>query len=129
MNDTAIKIYPADWAALTAADAGKPYQPCNGTEGLVFTDQWCGQCARDKAFNGTKVHIEDCAEDELCQIVAMTMMCGSTDDQRYPKEWVFGADGQPCCTAFVHMGDPIPPSVVRDDKTGDLFADSSVLPC
>jgi len=27
--------------------AGKPYCPSSGTEGMVFDELWCNQCARD----------------------------------------------------------------------------------
>lgn len=30
-----------------------------------------------------------------------TFMPFDVADDEYPKEWIYGQDGQPCCTAFV----------------------------
>lgn len=117
MNGTVIKIYPETWADLTSEEAGKPYQPSNGTEGMCFVDSWCGNCARDKAMSEGKP-IEDCDDDEKCDIIANSMAY-DRDDPRYPKAWVYGKDGHPCCTAFVEKGKPIPPS--PDTQTIDMF--------
>lgn len=119
MKPTIIRIYGDQRAEFAAEQSGKPYQPCNGTEGVVFTDAWCGGCARDKAMSEGKP-IEECDDDEKCDIIALSMAYRITDSQ-YPKEWVFAHDGQPSCTAFVAVGDPIPPP--PDTLTGDLFAD------
>lgn len=117
MKPTIIRIYGEQHADFAASQAGKPYQPCNGTEGLVFTDAWCGSCARDKAMSEGKP-IEECDDDEKCDIIALSMAYNIGDPQ-YPKAWVFAHDGQPCCTEFVEVGQPIPPS--PDTMTGDLF--------
>lgn len=115
---TLIRIYGDQRAEIAAERAGKPYQPCNGTEGLVFTDAWCGNCARDKAMSEGKP-IEECNDNEKCEIIANSM-CYSVGDPQYPKEWVFAHDGQPCCTAFVEKGEPIP--LPKDEATADMFA-------
>ena len=89
---------------------GKSYRPGSGTEGCAFDDVWCSQCARDADFR----------EDEMndgCRILADTL-CFSIDNPAYPKEWVYGHDGRPCCTAFTT--DPEKP--LRCDKTIDLFS-------
>jgi hypothetical protein len=62
--------------------------------------------------------INECDDDERCDIIADTFAY-AIDDEKYPKQWQIGKDGQPCCTAFVPLGDPIPPP--RDDLTVDMF--------
>jgi len=110
-------IYPVSWADMHKDQAGQKYQPSNGTEGEIFIDAWCSHCARDKALS-EGLPIEECDDDQLCKIVAHTMAF-DVDDSRYPHEWQYGKDGQPCCTAFVHAGDQIPPA--KDTHTTDMF--------
>ena len=94
------------------SQTGKPYRPSSGTEGCAFDDVWCSQCARDAKFRET-----DDGEDG-CKILADTL-CFDIKDENYPKEWVYGHDGRPCCTAFTT--DPGKP--LRCDKTLDMFAE------
>lgn len=77
---------------------------------------WCAHCARDKSMSEGKDY-DSCSEDEVCQIIGATMMF-KVEDEEYPKEWQYGADGQPCCTAFAQAGQPVP---LRDDLTMDMF--------
>lgn len=98
----------------------KPYRPSNGTEGMSFISQWCGNCKRDRVANGS-VEADDAKDEDLCQIVAATF-AHDIDDPEYPVEWIRDADGRPCCTAFEDSGDPDGVSVaMRDDRTGELF--------
>lgn len=110
-------IYPDDFADMCKDSAGEPYQPSNGTEGDCFRSMWCEQCARDKHLNGQK-DWDLCDESEVCQIVLMTMAY-SVGDKEYPREWQYGSDGQPCCTAFIPVGETIPPP--PDEQTIDMF--------
>lgn len=90
----------------------EPYRPGSGTEGCDFQDQWCDHCARDAAFR-------DGGYDDPalgCKILANTFVYAVTDPE-YPKEWIYGKDGRPCCTAYTQ--DPKLP--VRCDKTIDMF--------
>lgn len=64
----------------------KRYRPSNGEEGIAFMADWCDRCSRDREHGG-------------CSIVALTL-CLKVDNPEYPSEWVYDADGQPCCTAF-----------------------------
>lgn len=118
MTDIAKAIerhFLAGQVAATARNYGKenkPYRPATGTEGAAFQDYWCGWCARDAAFR------DDPDFGEGCQIVADTFVY-DIDDPKYPKEWVYDADGRPKCTAFTT--DPKRP--VRCDKTRDMFGD------
>lgn len=95
--------------------AGQRYEPSNGTEGSFFHSNWCENCARDKAMNGTiPPNVEPQLED-LCQILGDSFMDGGV------KEWIFGKDGKPMCTAFVPMGEEPQAMRERCPKTGDLF--------
>lgn len=104
-------IYPADLATACASRAGQPYRPSNGLEGDLFYEAWCADCVRDAAIRADPVLGTGCA------ILAATMAHG-LDDPGYPKEWRFGADGQPRCIA--HTTDPAAPW--RCAATPDLFA-------
>lgn len=115
-------IYPDDFAKMLLERVGQKYQPSNGTEGECFRAAWCEQCARDKAMNGEK-DFDSCDESELCSIVINTM-AWDVDDEEYPREWQYGKDGQPCCTAFIPAGEPIPPS--PDLHTIDMFDSAAI---
>lgn len=87
------------------------YLPSNGTEGEIFFDGWCRQCARDRSMRDGEP-FDDCDDNELCDIIARAFR-GEVD------EWVYGPDDEPMCTAFVPAGEPIPSP--KDDHTMDLF--------
>ena len=53
-----------------------------------------------------------------CLIVGATFAY-TIEDAQYPKEWQYAQDGQPCCTAFVRVGEAIPAH--RCERTRDLF--------
>ena len=92
---------------------GKSYRPGSGTEGIAFDEVWCEHCARDAAYrNGGP----DADPALGCQILAAAL-CFDIKDPSFPKEWVYGHDARPCCTAFTT--DPNKP--LRCDKTADLF--------
>ncbi|WP_153116047.1 hypothetical protein [Rhodocyclus tenuis] len=113
-------IFPAPLAAMLVASAGKKYRPSNGTEGEIFISHWCFACQRDKALREDR-DVFECDDNERCDIVGNTM-CYDVEDEKYPKEWRIGNDGQPCCTAFVPAGDPIP--TPRCERTLDMFAEA-----
>ncbi|CAG9169903.1 hypothetical protein [Cupriavidus pinatubonensis] len=110
-------IYPENFAKMLLERAGQKYQPSNGTEGECFFDAWCRQCARDRSMREGD-NVDDCDDNERCDIIANTMAC-SPEDEEYPKEWTYDKNGQPCCTAFVPAGQPIP--APRDVYTIDMF--------
>ena len=62
--------------------AGKPYQPSNGTEGMMFMERWCDLCTKDNE-----------AEEIFCDILTQSF-------KGKVKEWVFDEQGVPKCTAF-----------------------------
>lgn len=69
----------------------KKYVPSNGTDGMVFVEQWCEKCIRGK-YEHT-----GCASDNPCEILSQSFL--SAPDPI--NEWVYGEDGKPKCTAFV----------------------------
>lgn len=114
---TLIKIYPEPWAWLNVERSGQKYRPGNGTEGAIFCDAWCGQCARDHGMlHG--LPLEDCDDNQVCPIIGDSYLY-QVDHPSYPAQWQYGPDGQPRCTDFVPDGSPIPPP--PDTASGDLF--------
>ena len=98
-----------------AADLpGEPYRPCNGSEGEFFMSMWCEECARDKEMNGTVFREgRESGDDDWCEILGRSFR----SDEPLP-EWTYGKDGQPCCTSFVLVGQPV---VQRCEHTPDMF--------
>lgn len=80
-------MYRDDFAEVLKKHAGEKWRPANGTEGIMFMEQFCYRCS------------EDDGEDKLCEICTNTMIYDTKDDE-YPKEWQYGNDGQPICAAF-----------------------------
>ncbi len=97
-------IFPPRLAAAYVRHAGDKYRPSNGTEGQMFLDAFCRRCQRDDA--------------ERCEILNLTMI-HSIDDPEFPNAWQYGRDGQPCCTQFAPVGEPIP--APRCTQTMELF--------
>ncbi|MFZ5566707.1 MAG: hypothetical protein ACOY95_06865 [Pseudomonadota bacterium] len=106
-------MFPPDLAKLYVEQAGKRYEPSNGTEGEIFMDEWCRTCQRDRAMR-EGLDIDDCDDNELCTIVAASF-------RGEAEEWVYGMDGQPMCKAYVPAGDQIP--TPRCEHTADMFED------
>lgn len=73
--------------------AGKPFYPSNGTEGMMFTEEFCECCLHEK-FTHTQRH-----GDEQCEIFSLTMF-HDPRDKEYPKEWIFNELGWPVCTSW-----------------------------
>ena len=80
-----------------ASKTREPYRPSNGTEGEMFMERWCADCARDHA------HREDPDAANGCEIIVMAM-CHNITDPDYPKAWVWNEKGQPICTEFEEIG-------------------------
>lgn len=68
----------------------KKYRPSNGTEGEGFIACFCERCTKDNFPDENK---------PWCQILADTLAF-DINDENYPKEWIWGMDGNPTCTAF-----------------------------
>ncbi len=67
------------------------YRPSNGSEGMWFMEKFCENCIHDNP------DLEK--ESPRCEIIALTM-CLDAEDDRYPEEWTYDADGNPVCTNF-----------------------------
>lgn len=93
------------------------YRPSNGFEGECFFESWCCHCQRDKSMREGEP-FDECDDNEKCNIIADTFAY-DIDHPKYPKEWIYGEDGIPCCTAFVEAGEALP--LPRDELTIDMF--------
>ena len=103
-------MYPPDFARVMVVKAGQQWMPSNGTEGEIFHSEWCCQCARDQVMNGS-VWEADAGDDDYCPILGASFRGEAT-------QWVHGADGQPTCTQFIPVGEPLRN---RCEFTPDLF--------
>lgn len=87
------------------------YRPANGTEGAIFQDRFCDQCAHD-TYNA------ETDTGKSCEILMRTMLHG-VDDSEYPEEWQQLPDEAPKCTAFLSQdSESVKP---RCKNTIDLF--------
>jgi hypothetical protein len=76
---------------------GKLYMPSNGTEGLMFEEQWCGSC----------VKLKTCRR--------MVNACAGITQ----TDWRYGDDGRPECKAWTDQHPAR--KAYRCRKTVDLF--------
>lgn len=80
------------------------YQPSNGSEGANFVETYCMNCIHcDPDPDGPK----------QCKILCASL-CYSVDEPGYPKEWIYGDNGEPTCTKWEKwdwekMGNPDKP--------------------
>jgi len=72
----------------------KKYQPSNGTEGMIFCENFCNQC-----IHGKYEHTGD-IEDKPCEILTATYFM-DIKDKEYPIEWQYDKDNKPTCTSFI----------------------------
>ena len=80
---------------------GVLWEPSNGSDGEVFINANCVHCARDAAMNGSKDEA-DCSDADYCPILSRSF--------REPvEEWREMPDGRLTCTAFVAIGETVPP--------------------
>lgn len=87
-------IFPAEDALkFHAPCAGKPYRPSNGTEGEYFHAAACARCTKWEGATNPGDWPKGC-------MIHLRARNHAKDDPKYPKEWVYGPDGQPTCTAF-----------------------------
>lgn len=71
--------------------AGEPYQPSNGTEGMWFTENFCMNC----------IHCDPNPEGEKqCDILCRSLLF-KIGDKEYPTEWQYGDNDNPICTNWV----------------------------
>ena len=86
---------------------GDTYCPSNGTEGDYFMAKFCDRCIHEK-FSHTQNH-----RDKQCDILSRSMIY-DRKDKEFPKEWQYGENDNPLCTAWVKWdwkndGDPDDP--------------------
>ena len=87
------------------------YRPSNGTEGAIFQERFCDNCAHD-TYN------LETGEGNSCDILMRTMIHG-VDEPEYPEEWQQEPGEEPKCTAFLSREDgPVQP---KCPNTIDLF--------
>jgi hypothetical protein len=94
----------------------RKYQPSNGTEGMMFMEEFCDQCLHQHP---------DPDHKNQCHLIALTM-CYSPKDPEYPEEWTYDAKGEPTCTKFQKWDwgkdddgnwiDPVIPPPVPDNQ-------------
>ena len=63
----------------------KPYLPSNGTEGMMFEEQWCEQCIRHSIDPNAKTQC----------IHLLRALCGENNGK-----WFFNGSGAGECVAF-----------------------------
>jgi len=67
----------------------KLYQPSNGTEGMIFMEQFCDKCWHETPGE---------TPEGSCPIPLATMLY-SINDAEYPNQWRY-VDGKPTCISF-----------------------------
>ena len=95
--------------------AGKPYQPSNGTEGMMFEAEFCDICLVDEKYRQTLDGTYG------CRILDFAMMREPTDKD-YPNQWTHDKEGKPICTGFIPMNGhvPVPKALTGKIIFGDL---------
>ena len=91
-------------------NAGEPYLPSNGSEGIWFCDKFCDNCIHQHPDPDNKLQCDD---------ILLQSLIGNQ-----PKEWIYDNEGKPTCTAFVKFDwgkddegnwiDPEPPPPPED---------------
>jgi hypothetical protein len=74
---------------------GQKYCPSNSTAGDVFMSKFCERCSKEK-FIHTQVH-----GDKQCDILNKAIVF-EHDNPNFPKEWQYGLEDNPLCTAYRH---------------------------
>ncbi len=72
---------------------GESYGPSNGSEGEMFMSRHCAECKYDAKYQRTQ------DGKDGCKIIVNTHAY-DVGDPKYPKQWIYGQDGQPTCTKF-----------------------------
>lgn len=93
---------------------GEQFIPMSSGEGLLILEEFCTRCARDRAMREGDP-IEDCDEDEVCEIIAASF-------RGQAVEWRQMDNGEVKCLSFVMNGDPVPDP--KCEHTADLFEKS-----
>lgn len=83
----------ADYVPMQGKLPGIQYDPSNGEEAECFLEEWCANCARDRAMR-EGVDPDDCDENELCGILAASFRGAAV-------EWRELKNNRTVCLAFV----------------------------
>jgi len=89
-----IKIYTDKLAEQYKECAGQKWQPSDNSEFQLFAEKFCDQC-----MHGRRTI-------PICKIFFKGMAYDYFEEE-YPKEWQYGTDGQPTCTAFRESIQPV----------------------
>ena len=71
--------------------AGQLFRPSNGTEGMIWMEEFCYCCIHEKWS-----HTQD-NNDQKCDIMSRSILY-EKKEEGYPTEWVFDPEGWPVCT-------------------------------
>ena len=92
--------------------AGQPYMPSNGTEGMMFTGEFCDTCINQHP---------DPDKQPQCNSILLKSLIGEQ-----PPEWIYNATGHPTCTAYISWNwgnndndgwnEPPPPPLPEDPQ-------------
>lgn len=82
----------------------KSYRPSSGTEGMWFEEKFCMNCLHCNPDPDGK---------KQCDIMFNAFFY-ETNEEKYPKEWIYDENDQPTCTAWIRWdwdndGDPDDP--------------------
>ena len=75
-------------------EAGEPWLPSNGTEGMEFHAAFCDNCLYERWTH----HMEENREEDKCAILSEAFL-GDTQ----PKEWQYDDEGYPHCTKWTQF--------------------------
>jgi hypothetical protein len=73
----------------------RKFRPSNGTEGMIFVENFCDHCKHEKFCHTNNDN------DKKCDILTNSMM-HNVDEPEYPAELIYGDDGQPTCTKYIY---------------------------
>ena len=82
------ELFDAFLANLCKARVGQKYRPSNGTEGDLFIELWCEQCAHNLS--------------DGCSIITDSL-CYDVTHPNYPNALQYAPNGQPCCKAYTSL--------------------------
>lgn len=106
-------VYTSIRAALMRVHFGEPFEPCDDGERVLFLSSWCWQCARFETVEPESGVIR------VCPILEAG--AGFDAPRPLPGEWLIGEKGQPVCTGWVELGQPVRPA--RCPHTRDMFGE------
>lgn len=107
------------------AAAAEPLIHCCTNCGAVFQGAGCPACRLAAPLASADAGIT--ASPDVREVRADAFIAGficAGGDAEYPAEWQYDKTGQPCCTAFVPAGEPIPTPLCPHTMALPLGADT-----